>query len=761
MFYRGIFFTITFFFIITSSVAQVTGRIFDNANNLPLQGVAILNLNDSTGTTSDNFGRFSLAIQSYPIEVLISHLGYEPQIITIEKSLNLTIALRGSEFHLNEIVVNATQFNSRLVDVPTAVQAISREEIQRNDETFVAPILNRIPGLFMESGSLNTNRIAIRGIGSRTPFATNRVRVYFDDIPLTTGEGESTLEDIDINTLERIEVIRGPASGIYGAGLGGTINMLSAAPGGASTTLRTKYITGSYGLRNFQMNFSNSSENGSFNVALNDLNNDGYRENSEYSRRSAIVSGRFAGGEKLMISVLGSFIDLNAEIPSSLDRATFLESPTSAAASWNAAEGYESYQKGLGGVSFQYSLTDHLTLHSSGFLSFRDAYEPRPFNILDEETVATGFRTRLQYLWITDKQSTTFQAGTEIFTDWYNWSTYDNRYEQFPGQGSVLGEILSDNSEQRSYENYFFHVRHEREKWIIEGGFNFNVTEYQLLDKYFDGDNQSGSYDFDEVFSPRLGLIYRAGAHWNIFATVSHGFSMPSLEETLTPEGRINTSILPETGFNYEGGIKGHWLNQRLAGELTIYHTDIENLLVAERVGPDQYVGLNAGKTTHNGLEALLRYRQNINKNLVINPFLSVTLADYKFNQFVSRDIDYGGNQISGFPGEIVNIGFDIRSAAGYYFISDFRYVGEAFLNDENTLTNSSYDVINVKAGFQKDFRSGLFIDINFGVNNLLDEKYASMILVNAVGFGGSDPRYFYPGLPRNYYGGVSLGVSF
>jgi iron complex outermembrane receptor protein len=737
----------------------IQGRIFDATNNEGLPGAAIVNMPDSSVFTANARGLFEVEINSFPVDLTFSYLGYKSRTITIPDSEEfLNVGLNASDQHLNEVVISATRFNQKLLEVPAAVNVISSEQLQRNDETMIMPVINRMPGIMMESGSLNTNRLSIRGIGSRTPYGTNRVRVYFNEIPLTTGEGESTIEDIDLNALRRVEIIKGPASSIYGAGLGGTINLLSSSPEYLETEATARYTGGSFGLRNKQFSIAHGMDNANISININDLHSDGYRENSEYDRQSVTISSSvYSNDDNFSLSFLGSFIDLKAYIPSSIDKVTFQNSPESAAANWLESQGYEAYVKSFAGFSTRYRINNRLSNYSGVFISFRDADEPRPFDILMENTVAAGFRTRFEYDAGSSSHPLTIQAGVEGFGDWFKWSTYENLYQDFPGQGSFAGEILSNNKERRNYYNLFAQLRWEISRRLnIEGGVNYNVTNYNLTDLYYDDLDQSDEYAFDPVLSPRIGLSYKLREGWNLFGTISHGYSMPSLEETLTPEGLVNTDIKPETGTNHEIGTKGRWLNNQMYGELSIYHADINNLLVAERTGPDQYVGVNAGKTTHDGLEMILNYRWKPSGSWVVEPFVSFTATNYRFREYIHRETDFSGKRISGFPENILNVGVDIKNATGLYFFGDFRYVGEAALNDANTLFNAAYSLINVKAGY--NFELGPWnLDINGGVNNLTDEHYASMVLVNAVAYGNNLPRYYYPGLPRNFYFGLKL----
>ncbi|MEL6650645.1 MAG: TonB-dependent receptor plug domain-containing protein, partial [Bacteroidota bacterium] len=125
---------------------------------------------------------------------------------------------------LDPVVVSAFESGQNLLQQSASLSILSARELKRDQDLIIANSLNRVPGVFMHQGTLGTNRITIRGMGARSLFSTNKIRAYLDDIPLTNGDGETTLEDLDLGFVQRAEVIRGPASSLYGAGLGGTIN---------------------------------------------------------------------------------------------------------------------------------------------------------------------------------------------------------------------------------------------------------------------------------------------------------------------------------------------------------------------------------------------------------------------------------------------------------------------------------------------------------------------------------------------------------
>jgi len=441
----------------------------------------------------------------------------------------------------------------------------------------------------------------------------------------------------------------------------------------------------------------------------------------------------------------------------------YLNDPKKAAFTWGSSKGFESYERGLIGISYLHHLSNNLTNLTSVFVNFRDAYEPRPFNILKEERVATGARTKFNLKTIVLEIDSELSFGAEYYKEWYKMQTFENLYQDFEDRGSVLGTSLSNNEQDRSYANFFGQINLELSKKLnLETGFNINTTSYNLKDLFVQDEiDQTGDYRFKTVFSPRLGLSYEIKKGKNIYTSISHGFSTPTVEETLTPEGQINTDLKQETGINYELGFKGNWLNNKLYTEVALYSIQIKNLLVAQRISEDQYVGINAGKTNHNGIEATFRYNFYLSSKIRIQPYLNTALNYFEFEEFTNRDIDFSGNTLPGVPKSILNTGFELNYGNYLSFYSNLLAVGEILLNDANSLSTENYQVVDIKANYAFKILKNLESNVSVGINNVLDEKYASSVLPNAVGFGNSAPRYFYPGNPRNYFVGVGINYVF
>ena len=497
-------------------------------------------------------------------------------------------------------------------------------------------------------------------------------------------------------------------------------------------------------------------------ATYNHLQSEGYRDNSDYDRKSFNFNGTIYSGEHSALSFLGNFTRLKAYIPSSIGKTAFEENPESAAFTWRSAQGYESYDRFVMGLSYTQHFSENFENTTSVFINSRDAYEPRPFDILKENSFGLGARTRFNYSTKLFSFPAEASLGAEFLSENYDGSNYENLYEDFPDQGSVRGNQIANFEQDRNYYNLFAQLNLQvLPKLKLVGGLNVNVTDYSLTDLYAEDDiDQTGDYQFETIWSPRVAALYELTSTKNLYVNVSKGFSTPTVDETLTPQGLINTTLKPEIGWNYELGFKGNWF-KNLYSEIALYSIQVNDLLVAERVAEDQYVGANAGKTDHNGIEVLLKYNWQLSPKISLQPYASTNFNFYKFDEFVDEGEDYSGNDLTGVPDQKINLGIDLLTESGFRFFSNALFVSEIPLNDANSLFSERYQLINLKAAYDFKLFQDFEINLNVGVNNLLDEHYAVSILPNAVGFGNSEPRYYYPGNDRNFYGGVGVKYLF
>jgi iron complex outermembrane receptor protein len=662
---------------------------------------------------------------------------------------------------LKEVIISSFHINDSIMNAPAAIGTLSAADLQRNNEADITPAINRIAGVLMQSGAINTNRISIRGIGARTPYGTTKIRAFYGSIPLTSGDSETTIEDIDVENIQSVEIIKGPLSSVYGAGLGGAIILEPKLSGPPGSSARVSSTLGSFGLMKNTVSYSLDTKPSSLNISYHKLESDGWRENSQYRRDGVTLAGELFRKENSKLTYFGNFTNMKAYIPSSVDKNTLENHPQAAAATWKASKGYEAYDSWLGGLAYDWNVSRTIKNSTSIFFNHKESDEPRPFDILRQNTTGYGARTQFTgHLFA--KPATTFLAGMEYFRDGFKGKNLENLYQQNNGNGSLAGAKIAGSEQDRTIYNAFAQLRAELGKQFeIQAGLNFNKTQFGL-DNTFPADAVSSqNYSYDAIWSPQVSALYKPDSFKTLYVSASRGFSMPAIEETLTPEGTINPNIKPENGYNLEAGGKLYFFAKKLYTEIAVYRMKIKDLLVAQRVGDDQYVGVNAGETLHEGIEISAEYNLRLFQHWSLHPYVNGSAGKYKFEEFVNNDIDYSGKNLTGVPKNKANAGISLKWDGGFYILADFQYVDEIPLDDANSGYSDAYRLWNLKTGYDFKLFEGAYLRLAAGVNNVGDERYAAMILPNATAPPNGAPRYYYPGLPVNYYGSLSLNYSF
>ena len=755
---------ITVFLIQPDIYSQVSGLVNDAETGKPVPGAAIIYRGTAKGVISNEDGRFETEIKG---RIIITAIGYKTKKaeITSEKDYYI-FSLEPEYYDIQEVVVEAYARSRRILDVPGSLSLIQAGQIERESPLTVVPVLNQVPGIFAHSGALNTSRITIRGIGARVPYATGKIRAFLNNIPLTNGSGISIVEDIDPSFMERIEVIKGPATSVYGAGLGGTIIISAKDPANQPSVVSNSFQSGSWDLFRNTIGIETGGEKIGLSMQYNHTQSNGYRQNNQYRRDGVSLISRAGLRDDTDITLLVAYTSLKAHIPSSIDSLTYVNQPRSAAWNWLQTRGYEDYDKLLAGISAGYNFNPSLSASLSLFSTFQEEKEMRPFDVLNEDRFSGGTRFKLAYTRTFPAGSWQLLGGGELYTENYNYRSYEN----IGGLGE-RGIMTSDNMERISYYNIFAQLDIDLHRLIISSGINLNSSSTDYKDLFREGDqDHSGKYSYGQIISPRLSANYRYYKNNSLFMTVSHGFSPPSLSETLTPEGFINPGIKPETSWNIEGGLRGNLMDHSLFYDINIYRMKVTDLLVAERIGEDAWVGKNAGESVHRGVEfefQLVLFDSDAANSgswwqpdkLTISP--NLTLNDFRFTDFIDEGIDYSGNYLPGIPGRVFNAGIYGALQGGLYAVINFRNVGQMPMNDKNSLYSDSYHLTGITGGLKRKISDKIRADVWMSARNIFNVKYASMILVNAPGFNNRPPRYYYPGNPVNFSAGIKLSHLF
>ena len=721
--------------------SQSGGLVIDQQTRLPLENARVL-LPDSTMVHTNNAGVFYMQDDLIEGKLQVSHIGYVTQQYKSRGHEQILIEMLPDPRELTEVQVNATQFADKLKNQSGNISLLIRENIRFNSQEHISGWLNQVPGIYMHHGTYSTNRLTIRGMGSRDPYGSNRVKAYLNDIPITGGDGVTVMEDLSLTGLSRIEILKGPSSALYGAGLGGTIRLFTPYPGERGFGINTLHQMGSFGLQKHALSAHYKKSKSSFAMDLGRQQSNGFRENSNYHNNHLMLTGDIFTPH-VQVGVLFNFIDLKAYIPSSLDEETFRNNPEAAAENWKAIGGYEKYRKYITGLSISNDIGTLLRMKTVFFGGEKNLYESRPFNILEDNTMNLGIRSRLE-LEISGLKAI---LGFELLNENIDWSTYETLQGE---QGDLLDAIR----ENRFYTNLFnlYHWK-ASDRLRLEAGVNFAFMKFSLVESNNPG-YPEGSFRYPVVFSPRLGINYQLSHHLTLFSAAGHGFSTPSFEETLLPEGVRNDQLRPEKGWNLELGFRGNIWDKRFNYDLTGYILFVKDLLVTKRISEEIFTGINAGRSFHSGLESLINWTlwRGHEVGTGLHLVHSFHYSGNRFVEFIDDDVDYSGNELPGIPGYKSDLMLKWLTSLNIETSMALHMFGKQFLADNNEGIYQGYQTFDWNISYTRDLSSKFGFSVALGINNIFNQSYASMILINAPSFGGTPPRYYYPGMPRNFY---------
>lgn len=743
-------YTVLFLILIFSYLpllGQQTIEVRDLQSNKLLKCITVAGIQNYT-VEPNGIIKINETVLNASDSVIICKEGYETRVLypPFNNSPLLIYTKRLSE-NLEAVVIAVDQSarewrkSTASVALQKATNLLAQKELVLNQQ------LNSLPGVFMQTGTNNTNRLTIRGVGSRTPYSSNRIRAYLGNFPLTDGNGVTVIEDLPPAIIESIEVLKGPAAALYGSGLGGIVQINPIQLDNKKNILELYTQAGSFGRKMIGTYGTLNANTFGLQTHVSKYNSNGFRENNKYERESVFVNARKQLANT-NISLLVLYTRLYGEIPSSLNKIDYENNPEKAAENWLGVDGHEKYQRLGTNLEFSSIIGEHLRNELNLNFRYHNPYEVRPFNILDEETYAAGFTNRLKYY--TENWQISFSG--HMARENYNWATYEivNKNQ---------GEKINQMEDRKLHTHAGMLVEWlPSNKLVLKAGASFNYIRYQLND-LLETNEALEKHGFDPVFSPTVGINYEVNQNINIYSSVSHGFSPPSLEETLLPDGLVNTDLQPEKGILAETGFRCS-LKNIFRFSATLYTMKVTNMVVTRRLAEDQFMGINAGEVNHRGIElqAMLNSSRLIeNPSIEFNVTSTFSYSKNKFIDFIDEDNDFAGNYLPGIPQYNWHNSLRIQLLQKHTMNIDFFNSGQQYITDDNTETYNGHHIANISFHTRFGEINKSHMKLSAGIRNIYNSHYASMLLVNASSFGGNLPRNYYPGTPRNLFVSVSL----
>ncbi len=746
-------------------VAQtgLRGNVIDETTKEALPGATIRKENSSIGTQSDAHGRFSIVLDNRDGTLLIQLLGYEPARFSIASLQDgVSIQLRPSYTNLIETVVTGYANDKRLQDIPGAVALVTERDFDRANSFSIKPVLDLIPGVRVDQSNLADTRISIRGVGVRAAFGNRNLKFYINDIPITEADGFTRIEGIDITTLGKAEVIKGPASSIYGYGTGGVLSFETQRARPNENSLGAETMLGAFGFNRVSSTYRYSDDKLNVAATYGWQQYAGYRKHARDMRRFLTANLQFYPSDRQTVNLFINRTQQRSDIPGALSIEQLAADRTQANPG-NASLGTGRDQNWTRiGISHRYDFSPALSNTTSVFTSFFDLDHPLAFAYLRGGYQSYGGRTKFVWEPAMHALATRFVFGGESL----NGLSRNTRYQNIAGrEGNIIFNADNDNAQ---YSVFYQSETALTEQLRLTLGAAVNKVEYRVTD--FLAPEKTGTKAFDAVFTPRVALSYALSESHSLHASVSEGFAPPTGGEVNNADGTINANIKPERGTNYELNARGSFLRKRLSYDVALYRFNLKDELIPQTVMQNVTVYNNAGRTYRNGAELGVYYELLGNRDGLfssIRPFGTLAYSDFNFDEYRVLDSqdevisDFSGNKLTGISPWMVNAGLDAELRFGVYLYTTFFYNSRMPMNDGNTDYNDAYRLVNTKLGYRNRF--GRFdVNVYAGLDNLFNELYSSQIALNARSFNPDlSAPYFNPSPERMGYGGLSLTYRF
>jgi iron complex outermembrane recepter protein len=655
---------------------------------------------------------------------------------------------------VKEIVIRAYLSEQPILKVPSSVSLISNKQLRDQPGITMLPALNAVPGVRMEERSPGSYRLSIRGSSLRSPFGVRNVKIYLDELPLTDAGGNTYLNLIDVNSINNIEVLKGPDGSLFGANSGGVVLINPIDKNADSTSASAGISSGSYGLFHSKLAVQKKFKNQYLNINHSYQKSDGYREHSAMSRHYAQLMYRMNYAKESQLRVIAFYSDLQYNTPGGLTLAQYTANPQAARPSTAFVAGPVAQKARIenetlyGGVVNDAKITGNLRHVFAVYGSKTDFLNPFITNYEIREEYTGGMRTYLELSG--NKENAVdwkWNAGLELQSTNADIANYNNN-RGVQGTLQAQDNILS--------RQFFYFTRFSAnigEKLTAEVAASLNY--YRLMfSKEFSANDSSNDRNFRPELMPRFALSYQISDLLALRSSISRGYSPPTIAEVRASDNKINNTLESETGWNYEAGFRLRNNNDRLWMDASIFQYRLENAIVRRVNADDTEFFLNAGGTRQTGVETQASYwliepgsRGFLSGLQIQNSF---TLSKYYFRDYQSGRNNFSGNRLTGTPRSVVVSGLDFRFQKNFFLFAQHNYTSKIPLNDANSVYAGSFDLVHFKAGWRSSKPGKPVLEFYAGVDNLLNETYSLGNDINA--FGG---RFFNAAAMRNFFGGV------
>ncbi|HCA3673384.1 TPA: TonB-dependent receptor [Klebsiella pneumoniae] len=659
------------------------------------------------------------------------------------------------------------------LDTPAAVSVVNGDEMrQAAPRVNLSESLGAVPGLQVQNRQNYAQdlQLSIRGFGSRSTYGVRGLRIYVDGIPATMPDGQGQTSNIDIGSVDTIEVLRGPFSALYGNSSGGVINVTSQT-GTQPPTVEASSYYGSFGTWHYGMKATGAVGDGShagdvdYTVSTNRFTTHGYRDHSGARKNLANARLGVRINDVSKLTLLLNSVDIKANDAGGLTADEWRDNPRQSPRGdqYNTRKNTRQTQAGLR-YERQLSAQDDLSVmmyagerETTQFQSIPRAPQLKPSHaggVIDLTRHYQGIDTRL-----THRGELLVPVTLTAGLDYENMSERRKGYENFvmvngaPQYGEQGALRRNERNLMWNVDPYLQTQWQLTDKLSLDAGVRYSSVWFDSNDYYITPGNGDDSGDASyHKWLPAGSLKYALTDAWNVYLSAGRGFETPTINELSyrsDNQSGLNFGLKPSTNDTVEIGSKTRIGNGLFTAALFQTNTDNEIVVDSSSGGRTSYK--NAGKTRRQGME--LGLDQQFGESWRLKAAWTWLDATYRTN--VCDDASCNGNRIPGIARNMGYASFGYQPEQGWYAGSDIRYMSDIMANDENTAKAPSWTVVGLTTGYKWSY-GRMDMDLFGRIDNLFDREYVGSVIVNE-----SNGRYYEPAPGRNYGIGLNLAWRF
>ena len=677
-------------------------------------------------------------------------------LFSIILSLNTVSQEKVDTASLNEVVVKGFESNKSLINTPASISLLSKATLNASSAFSMLPALNTSSGVRMEERSPGSYRLSIRGSLLRSPFGIRNVKVYYDDFILTDAGGNTYMNLLDIHSINGLELIKGPAGSVYGAGTGGAVLLNGFGALKDSNDLKLRLLGGSFGTLNQSLQYQHQSKNIQLNVGQGHFQSNGFRVQSKMRKDNVQLNMRIKSNEQISTDFILFYSDLFYQTPGGLTFAQFNADPRqsrpatatlpsvvdqkTAIYNKSAFIGFSNTYKINSRWKTVGSVTNGLTQFKNPFIT---NYEKRrEFNL--------GFRSKIVY-----------ENNLPIPVQWVSGFEIQRGEYAIDSSGNIKGapdgNKVSDEVIARQ-QFAFTQLNIQPLRFLqIQSGLSINRFFYSIQRTTGAPANGIKKLDFNRQLLPRIALLAAPGAGISLYGQLSKGYSSPSIAEIRPSAGGVYSGLQAEYGWSKEIGIKLSAWRNKLYMQAALFQFDLRDAIVrrVNNIGAEYFV--NEGDVQQKGIEIEYQYnlvnlpRQKFFKSLKWSQ--AITLNDFRFVNYKNNQTSFAGNQLTGIADNVIVSSLAMDLTAHFYWNVQFNYVGKMPLNDANTFFSNPYRLWQSKIGWRSGHTRP--IELFLLMDNIGNENYSLGFDINAFG-----NRFYNPAPSRNYQFGLIIDLK-